>query len=323
AMTLKLSQVKLLLDSSSVPVEATPASVAFGVMENGLQFGDNGDPVSRLTADIHNARSPLAWPISGYTYIVVRKNTTRFGGDCRNRVQTFKYSEWLCSEAVVEEIAASHGFAELPFGVRSFVLDKIRTQFLCNGEPIFQEPKTFETVVQVNPALRPLIQLILRLCRSVNDLTAFTFDEQTGKVIKTDLVARMDTPTLTINFARNVPMTSDSTHAVRLFQIPMTVAFSLCGNEEDCAFHGVDVSVTVKTLARILDGSIGFWDDPLIKATKDESTVSLPHEEIAVFRTSDAAERAWDVELEFIRRDTEFGGYFAQTDTAASFLDAA
>ena len=50
-------------------VRASPTSVAYALAELGLEIGNEREV---LTADVHNALGLMAWPICGYTYLVMR-----------------------------------------------------------------------------------------------------------------------------------------------------------------------------------------------------------------------------------------------------------
>ncbi|EKX51473.1 hypothetical protein GUITHDRAFT_61890, partial [Guillardia theta CCMP2712] len=69
ALDLELPVPELLTGTSSKPrrlVNETPCIA---------DFGNNGDDPERLTADVHAASGSQAWPMVGYTYLVMRKNT--------------------------------------------------------------------------------------------------------------------------------------------------------------------------------------------------------------------------------------------------------
>jgi hypothetical protein len=74
-------------------------SIAFAMLEKGLQFGNNGDSPDRLTADIMDASGDAAWPISTFTYIVIRNglqsDRLREGATCANVQATVEFWNWL------------------------------------------------------------------------------------------------------------------------------------------------------------------------------------------------------------------------------------
>ena len=89
ADALGLPKAKLKVASSDTPGVATADSVELAVVEKGTLFGNNGQPASTLTADLQGTVGPLAWPIAGYTYLIMRKDTTHFfaGQTCESRYE--------------------------------------------------------------------------------------------------------------------------------------------------------------------------------------------------------------------------------------------
>ena len=106
---LKNQQPMAKLSRHGVTVEATALSVTYAMMELGLSFGNNGAPPEQLTANIHNAQSRKAWPIAGYTYLVMRKNTLRPNATCENVKQTVDFWTWFWYSDAVKEKAAHLG----------------------------------------------------------------------------------------------------------------------------------------------------------------------------------------------------------------------
>ena len=70
------------------------------MLEKGLQFGNNGDEPSRLTADIMDASGDEAWPIATFTYLVLRNglkpagDRIREGATCDHVKATIEFWNW-------------------------------------------------------------------------------------------------------------------------------------------------------------------------------------------------------------------------------------
>jgi hypothetical protein len=77
-------------------------SIAFAMLEKGLQFGNNDDPPDKLTADIMDASGDLAWPISTFSYVIIRNglqgDRLREGATCANVQATVEFWNWLVLE---------------------------------------------------------------------------------------------------------------------------------------------------------------------------------------------------------------------------------
>ena len=155
AKALGLSMAKLRKGTNDV--EANLASVESALYERGTLFHA---PAHRLTADIQNTAGSLAWPIAGYTYLVMRKATTHFhdgvtclpedasprycvgGQDCETRAATVKFWRWFYTSPVSTAIAARNGFASLTGPVRDIVLSRLEQDVTCNGQPVYKAPST-------------------------------------------------------------------------------------------------------------------------------------------------------------------------------------
>eukprot|EP00960_Hanusia_phi_P077188 768661-Hanusia_phi.AAC.2 len=137
ALDLELPVPELLTGTSSKPVVASTESVEFAVSEKGLDFGNNGDDPERLTADVHAASGSLAWPMVGYTYLVMRKKTLRNGASCEHRKATMKFWNWFHQSSTARNLARIHGFSPLPEIVRAKVLGRLRSDIVCQDKAVY------------------------------------------------------------------------------------------------------------------------------------------------------------------------------------------
>eukprot|EP00667_Euglena_gracilis_P012691 EG_transcript_13054 len=127
------------LNRSGVVVAASAASVQYAMLELGLAFGNNGDAPEHLTADLYNARNPLAWPIASYAYLAVRKTTPRPGVPCAVVAALVDFWRWFWVDAEVEALATSLGFSVLPPVVRDVVVGRFSADLRCAGRVVYQE----------------------------------------------------------------------------------------------------------------------------------------------------------------------------------------
>ena len=132
----------LLMDPIRQPVVASAESLSAALTELGVPFGNNGDVADRLTADVHGAQGPVAWPIAGLTYLVMRKTTLLSGGgSCEALGVTVAFWDWFYSSDQVAELALAHGYALLPLDVRDFVARTLREGVTCDGAPVYSKEK--------------------------------------------------------------------------------------------------------------------------------------------------------------------------------------
>eukprot|EP00667_Euglena_gracilis_P017052 EG_transcript_17917 len=103
ALAYKMPMAKL--NRSGVVVEASGDSVQYAVLSRGLVFGNNGDDAAHLTGDLLNAVNPLAWPISTFTYLAVRKAALQPGATCATVAAMVRFWAWFWGSAEVERLA--------------------------------------------------------------------------------------------------------------------------------------------------------------------------------------------------------------------------
>jgi phosphate transport system substrate-binding protein len=133
-------------------VEASATSLGVAAAERGLDFGNNGDPPTYLTADIGGTIGSQSWPLCGYTYLVMRKNTLRPGSTCNTRRQTVLFWEWFLTSDSAKSISRTHLFSPLPQSIVDIVLHKLQDEILCNGVAVYT-PRVESTVLIAAPTL--------------------------------------------------------------------------------------------------------------------------------------------------------------------------
>ena len=104
-------------------IQATPNSVAYAVLEQG------GNLNSKLQASLIDGSSQNVWPLSGYTYFIVRKNAHI--GNCDRRKQAMHILYNFYFSPTVQSIALRHGFATLPRFVAKLVTDILIHSVKC------------------------------------------------------------------------------------------------------------------------------------------------------------------------------------------------
>ncbi len=105
-------------------ITASTQSVTFAVMEKGANFD------SHFTASLVDGKSALAWPISGYTYFVIRLHTHI--GDCLRRKASMSFLYDFYFSAAVAATATDYGFALLSNSIRDIVLQKLLDSVMCS-----------------------------------------------------------------------------------------------------------------------------------------------------------------------------------------------
>jgi len=88
----------------------------------------------KLTATIVDGSSDGAWPITGYTYIIL--HTTGMT-DCVKAQKLLEFLQWAQTDAGAQSTAAKLGYSVLPDAVRTTVLAKLG-EVTCNGQTVLK-----------------------------------------------------------------------------------------------------------------------------------------------------------------------------------------
>jgi len=85
----------------------------------------------RLTAVIVNSKDPEAWPIAGFTYLIVHKDYK----DCKKAEKLVSFINWALSDAAATSRASKLLYAPLPNEVMPRVIEVVN-KITCNGKPV-------------------------------------------------------------------------------------------------------------------------------------------------------------------------------------------
>jgi phosphate transport system substrate-binding protein len=88
----------------------------------------------KLTATIVDGKSDAAYPIAGYTYLILHTTSMT---DCIKAQKTLEFFKWALTDATATSRAAALGYSPLPDAVRTSVLAKL-AEVSCNGAPVLK-----------------------------------------------------------------------------------------------------------------------------------------------------------------------------------------
>ena len=115
-----------LVNQAGKAVTANGDSVAAAMTEFANAFTD------KLTAIIVDGKSAGAWPIAGYTYIILHTSSMQ---DCTKAQKILDFLKWAQTDPTAQKAAATLGYSVLPDAVRTTVLAKLAA-VTCNGQPL-------------------------------------------------------------------------------------------------------------------------------------------------------------------------------------------
>ena len=115
-----------LVNQAGKAVTANGDSVAAAMTEFANAFTD------KLTAIIVDGKSAGAWPIAGYTYIILHTSSMQ---DCTKAQKILDFIKWAQTDPTAQKAATTLGYSTLPDAVRTNVLAKL-AKVTCNGQPL-------------------------------------------------------------------------------------------------------------------------------------------------------------------------------------------
>eukprot|EP00667_Euglena_gracilis_P013005 EG_transcript_13385 len=148
----------LIWKGTGMVVEASVKTTTFAVLEMGLDFGNNGDNETHLTADLNYARGVNGWPIASYVYVVLRKATLRAGATCDTVRQNVAFWQWFLTAEVISSIAEAHYLVQPPAVVRDLVVQRLVSDVMCGGALVAQEGQALQVTAAGEASLSHVLQ---------------------------------------------------------------------------------------------------------------------------------------------------------------------
>ena len=120
--------VAQLVNKAGKTVTANGASVQAAMADPAFTFTD------KLTATIVDSGVDGAWPITGYTYIILHTTSMT---DCVKAQKLLEFLQWAQTDSAAQSGATTLGYSVLPDAVRTSVLAKL-AELTCNGQPVMK-----------------------------------------------------------------------------------------------------------------------------------------------------------------------------------------
>ena len=119
-----------MINKAGATVIASSKSVAFAIMDKG------GNLNSLFQANLADGASSNVWPISGFTYFIIRNNHHISPGNCLRRSAAMEYLYNFYNSPTVAIAAQKLGFAVLPQFIASIIQQQLVDKVMCdNGLP--------------------------------------------------------------------------------------------------------------------------------------------------------------------------------------------
>lgn len=112
-----------MVNAAGKTVEATIPSTVAAIKD--AQFND------KLAADIVNGQDPEAWPIAGFTYLILNKDYS----DCAKAQKLVGFINWALTNQAAQDRASKLLYAPLPAATMQKTLDALKA-ITCQGKAV-------------------------------------------------------------------------------------------------------------------------------------------------------------------------------------------
>jgi phosphate transport system substrate-binding protein len=239
-------------------ISATLATISAAVVEKGSAFGNNGDDPVHLTADVSAAYGLNAWPIVGFTYLAMRKDTLREGATCATRLATVDYWNWFLTSSFVEEIAHFEYIVTLPDVTLFPVLDKFRADILCQGSRVYKKIVTIHAPEVMHYMVQNLV--VPQYREKFLDVTVEVLPREPGDALELGRGIAMVSTREYLSSLQHQPVKVKSLPYARM---SIGVIYNLCDSVNAyCDAEAVEIDFSI--LANILTGNILTWNDAAV-----------------------------------------------------------
>eukprot|EP01006_Ploeotia_vitrea_P045908 TRINITY_DN66979_c8_g10_i1.p1 TRINITY_DN66979_c8_g10~~TRINITY_DN66979_c8_g10_i1.p1 ORF type:complete len:1313 (+),score=459.48 TRINITY_DN66979_c8_g10_i1:330-3941(+) len=158
--SLSIARISNLADQFVLP---TASAVEFTMYEKGVTITDD-----KFTASLNDPLNNFAYPIVGFTHLLLRLNTslahtdpaTGERVDCAARAEVVRFWKWFYTSSSVATVAESLGFSPLPPLLVTRAVDVLTNKVLCNGEHV--DPLAVQNVHLAVPRLFSTFLHLLR-----------------------------------------------------------------------------------------------------------------------------------------------------------------
>lgn len=118
-----------MINKAGTTVVANYESVRFAVMDMG------GALTTNFQGSLSDGSATHVWPISGFTYFIIRKYNHIAPGNCKRRTAAMEYLYNFYTSDIVREATNKFGFSALPRFLATKITDFLVENAMCdNGE---------------------------------------------------------------------------------------------------------------------------------------------------------------------------------------------
>ena len=167
-----------MINKAGSTVVASSQSVAFAIMDKG------GNLNSLFQASLADGASSNVWPISGFTYFIIRNNHHISAGNCPRRSAAMEYLYNFYNSPTVAIAAEKLGFAALPQFIASIIVNQLINHAMCdNGLYALAQYRTSPSPILGAAIFTPTINEYLSAYSAVDPTASwgFTYSDDSNR----------------------------------------------------------------------------------------------------------------------------------------------
>ena len=283
ALSQKLPTASMINKAGST-VTATSASVAFAIMDKG------GSLNSLLQASLADGSSSNVWPISGFTYFIIRNNHHIDPGNCARRSSAMEYLYKFYASKSIETATVELGFAVLPHFMADSIVEHLIDNAMCeNGEYALEKYRPNSSPIYGVTVFKNIIDRYINAYSSIDATASWSFDYnddsnliwnnyiKNPKSVTSVFTMFIDKNEKLINYNKNNDILTSSFANVAVVFLYHLNAYTdinlLTGNDG----KNPPLQLTSEIIGEIFAGKITKWDDPKIKLANLLTSKYLPN----------------------------------------------
>ena len=272
------------------------AVLALGLSDADILPGPSGNSVSLI-----NPSSPRAYPISGFSYLVVFTNVTRANQTCEARTALVDFMLYFIYSQVVATIASQSEFNSLPqllqqaLNMQQVITLSIRC---ADGTLAYTAPAAHSSLVSGSgsPSVKSFFAFLTAAYASVDDGASFAYDATTSAHGVLDVIGSGLQPGVA-SFAVVVDsqLSAGDLQAVQSSESPALQMLPWALLPVVPVFHLPGLTslvLTVSVIGAMYSGDILEWNDPAIQSLNPN--VTLPSTPITLTAVSSLDSSAMD-----------------------------
>ena len=274
-----LSLIKMINLAGTI-VEANATTIAYAVLELGGNFNQY------LVSVLLDGKSQNAWPITVYSYFIIRNK--QHLGNCNQRkiVSEFLYNYYY--NTLFETIAIRYNFAYLPSFIRQIVINTMLNNILCNdGSYALAKYRNNPIKLLTTNVIKYAMTIYLSIYSEVSIISSFqlisndlSINIWNQYIYNYDIYAGI----MTIFTTKQEKFNEYS----KLNNIIITMPFahfsivSLYKLTSFTTYSTQNLRVTNDILIGIYTGKIIYWNDTLIQLANSDNKQYLPFQRIKI-----------------------------------------